>query len=326
MMNRGSVAVCIIVLSAIFTLGFLTVASADVVNIDNFAVTRDGTPLFNDSFGAGLTFAGGNPPGAILPSGQNFSNGTPANYIVIGTLTETGNKGILNTALGAPINFGPPFGTANLNNIDLQTGPPTLPFSLTPNHAFAATALFDLAVPQTLGGFYQLEFSNRVAENMGNGDVISVTVHNCSPGGPDQAEQCGSATGPVVALFDANFGTNPVTRTIIGQNPLATSNQQILLELSHPTPGIPDVFGSYAYVNGGVPGPMTPLGDYTGLFEGPGAPGYTQAGFTQLGQGITVPEPSSLTLLASSIPSVLGLVWLRRRKASASGSKIEKRT
>ena len=61
MMNRGSVAVCIIVLSAIFTLGFLTVASADVINIDNFAVTRDGTPLFNDSFGAGLTLAGGNP-------------------------------------------------------------------------------------------------------------------------------------------------------------------------------------------------------------------------------------------------------------------------
>jgi hypothetical protein len=183
-------------------------------------------------------------------------------------------------------------------------------------------------VPQTVGGFYQLEFSNRVAENMGNGDVISVTVHNCSPGGPNSPEVCGSATSTVIQLFDANFGTNPVTRTIIGQAPLDTNNQQILLELSHPTAGIPDVFGSYAYVNGGVPGPMTPLGDYTGLFEGPGAPGYTQAGFTQLGQGITVPEPPSLTLLASSIPSVLGLAWLRRRKAavSGSGSKVETRT
>jgi hypothetical protein len=209
MINRPPVIACIAVLAAIFALSFLTAASADVVNIDNFAVTRDGTPLFNDSFGAGLTLAGGNPPGAILPSGENFSNGKPANYIVIGTLTETGNKGILNTALGAPINFGPPFGTQNLNNIDLQTGPPTLPFSLTPNHAFTATALFDLTEPQTIGGFYQLEFSNRVAENMGNGDVISVTVHNCSPGGPDFVEQCDSATGTVIQLFDANFGTNP---------------------------------------------------------------------------------------------------------------------
>jgi hypothetical protein len=182
--------------------------------------------------------------------------------------------------------------------------------------------LFDLSVPQAIGGFYQLEFSNRVAENMGNGDVISVSVHNCSPGGPNSPEVCGSATSTVIQLFDANFGTNPVTRTLIGQASLDPSNQQILLELSHPTPGIPDVVGSFAYVNGGVEGPVTTLGDYKGLFEGPGAPGYTQAGFTQLG---TVPEPSSLMLLASSIPSVLGLLWFRRRKAAGCRSKIETR-
>ena len=73
------------------------------------------------------------------------------------------------------------------------------------------------------------------------------------------------------------------------------------------------IFGSYAYVNGGMVGPLTPIGSYSGLFTGPGAVGYTQAGFTQLAP---VPEPSSLTLLASSIPSVLGYVWLRRRKAA----------
>jgi hypothetical protein len=38
---------------------------------------------------------------------------------------------------------------------------------------------------------------------------------------------------------------------------------------------------------------------------------YTQAGFVQLAP---TPEPSSITLLVSSIPSVLGVVWLRRRK------------
>ena len=58
-----------------------------------------------------------------------------------------------------------------------------------------------------------------------------------------------------------------------------------------------------------------------------GDPGYTQAGFTQLAP-TSVPEPSSLTLLASSIPAVLGLVWLRRRKVAVFGSwsKIETRT
>jgi hypothetical protein len=322
MMNRPSVIACVVVLAAIFTPGFLTAASADVVNIDNFAVTRDSTPLFNDSFGANLTLAGGGPPGALLPSGMNFSNTTtPASYLVIGTVTETGSKGILDTALGPALFFGPPFSaTAKLNDADLQTGPPTSPFSLTPNDAFATTALFDLTVPQTPGGLYQLELSNRVAENMGNGDVISVQVQNCPSGAP---AACGSATAPIIVLKDANFATN--TFTFIAQTPLDTSNQQILLELSHPTPGIPDVKGSFAYVNGGVEGPLTTLGDYTGLFQGPGGLNYTQAGFLNIAF-TTVPEPSSLTLLAPSIASVLGLVWLRRRNAAVSGSKIETRT
>jgi hypothetical protein len=58
MVNRPPVIACVVVLAAIFTLGGLRAASADVVNVDNFAVTRDGTTIFNDSFGAGLTFAG----------------------------------------------------------------------------------------------------------------------------------------------------------------------------------------------------------------------------------------------------------------------------
>jgi len=305
MMNLRPLSTCILVLVAIVTLGFVKAASADVVTLDNFTVTLNGTTIFDDSFGAGLTLAGGNPPGAILPSGQNFSNGTPANYFVIGTVTETGNTAILNSALGAPFGGLP----VSLNNTDLQTGPPTSPFSLTPNDVFTTTALYNLTVPSNIGGFYQVELSTAVASNNGSGmgyDVISVDV--CNPpqfGGPPL---CGSATVPSVQLFDANFGTG--TLTLIGTAPLVTSNQQILFELSHPTPGTPDVFGSYAYVNGGVEGPLTPLGDYTGLFQGLN---YTQPGFTQL---TVTPEPSSLALVASSIPSILGLAWLRRRKAS----------
>jgi hypothetical protein len=183
MANRRSVIACILVLSTILTLGFLTAASADVVNIDNFAVTLNGVPLlFSDSFGAGQTLTGGNPPGKILPSGLNFANGTPANYGVIGTVTETGNKGILDTALGAHVLQPPPFfGAVNLNGADVVTGPPTVggvpnPVSLTRNDAFKTTALFDLTVPPTVGGFYQVELSDRVASNMGMGDVLSVMV------------------------------------------------------------------------------------------------------------------------------------------------------
>jgi hypothetical protein len=194
MMNRWPLVTCIFVLAAILTLGFLRAASANVVNIDHLAVTLNGAPLFDDSFNAGLTLAGGNLPGAILPSGQNFSNGTPANYAVIGTVTEAGNKGILDSALGAPLVLPPPFlGAISLNNADVLTGPPTVggvpnPISLTPSNAFTTTTLFDLTVPAS--GFYQVELSDRVASNMGMGDVLPVALTNCLPGVAD----CGSAT------------------------------------------------------------------------------------------------------------------------------------
>jgi hypothetical protein len=134
MMNRPPVIACILVLAPIFTLGFLTAASADVVHIDHFAVTLNSAPLFDDSFGAGLTLAGGSPPGKPLSSGVNFSNTpTQAKYQVIGTLTESGNKGILDTALGAHVLQPPPFfGAINLNLADVQTGPPTVGALLTP--------------------------------------------------------------------------------------------------------------------------------------------------------------------------------------------------
>ena len=80
------------------------------------------------------------------------------------------------------------------------------------------------------------------------GDVLSVMVANCQPGVGD----CGSSR-PDTRLSDVNFAAN--TATLIAQAPLDASNQQILVELSHPTGGTDGVFGSFAYVNGGVQGP-----------------------------------------------------------------------
>ena len=83
------------------------------------------------------------------------------------------------------------------------------------------------------------------------------------------------------------------------------------MELSHPTAGDPTIDAYYAYASGGMlTTPLTELGTYGGLFANLN---YTQAGFTQVAP---VPEPSSLTLLVSSIPGILGLVWFRRRKAA----------
>jgi hypothetical protein len=126
---------------------------------------------------------------------------------------------------------------------------------------------------------------------------------------------CGSTPGAFVQLIDANFIANTVTT--LAQVPLETGNQQILLEMSHPTSGSDTVFGSYAYVNGGVEGPVTTIGSYSNLFA---LQGFAEAGIANLAP---TPEPSSLTLLISSIPSVLGLAWLRRRKARCCQAGIE---
>jgi hypothetical protein len=292
----------ILVPAAVFALGFPTAASADVVNMHNFGLTLNGSTVFTDAFGVNQVLAGGN--GTVLPSGSNFSNGSPGLYLVMGTVTEAGNKAILDTAQGVHLVQTPPFfPSANANIATLLTGPPGSPFSLTPSQTFTTTGLFDLTVPSTPGGFYQINLSDRVASNMGLGDVISVAVDNCTP----NVFQCKGNSGPYVQLIDANALTHTIVT--IAQAPLDTNNQVILLELSHPTAGTDTVLGSYAYVNGGIEGPLMPLGSYNDLFLGLN---YTQAGFVQL---VPVPEPSSFTLLASSIPGVLGLGWLRRRRS-----------
>ena len=320
MTYRRLLTTCGFSLAAIFAPGFLTVASADVAYMDDFKLTGvslTSAPFsFNDMFSLNQTLAGGAPPGKVLPSGVTFSDGvTQGNYAVIGTLKETGNKAVLDTAQGARA-LGPAGEVIKLNNIDLVTGPPTgpfsTPFSLTQNNIFMTTGLFDLTKPSTPGGFYQLELSDRVASNHGMGDVISIQVRNCSP----NLAGCTGVTSPgyFVQLQDANFATG-TSETINNRFPLDTSHQEIFLELSHPTAGDPTVDAYYAYADGGVVDtPLTSLGSYTDLFDNLN---YTQAGFTQLAP---VPEPSSLTLLASSIPSVLGLVWFRRRRAARRNS------
>ena len=291
-------------LAALFMPGFRTDASADVATMDEFNLTLNGPTVFNDNFSAGQNLVGGG--GSVLPSGQNFSDGSAGLYLVLGTATETGSKAILDTAQGDHVIQTPPFfPSASLNAVTLLTGPPGLPFSLNQGDTFTTSGLFDMSVPATPGGFYQINLSDRVQSNNGLGDVISVLVVNCAP---NVDETCGSRNGAFIQMINADALNNMTD--LIASVPLDTSNQQILLELSHDAGG--DVVGSYAYVNNGAEGALTPIGTYGGLFN---ELDYTQAGFVQLAP---IPEPSSLALLASS---VFGLAWLRRRRAAS--PKIE---
>jgi hypothetical protein len=309
MMKGRATVGCIPILAAMFTAGFLPGASADVVNMDNFNVTLINSPIFNDTFSANQVLAGGGLPGTVLPSGINFPDGSSANYQVTGTVTQIGGKAVLDTAQGAQlVQPAPFFQVINANIVNLLTGPPTGPgstaFSLTANQAFTTIAQFDLNVPPTPGGFYQVDFSDRVASNHSGGDVLSMTVRNCIP---QPGTPCAGVTGPYIVMSDANFTAN--TNTALGVNPLDTSNQQILLELTKPDASSDTVDGYYEYFNNGMGGGLVPLGSFDDLFTGPGDPGYTQAGFTQLAP---VPEPSTLTLLGCCL---LGLVAMRARNS-----------
>jgi hypothetical protein len=71
-------------------------AAATVVNVDEFAVVRNGTTIFDDSFNRNITLNGGS--GTVLPSGTTFSDGTAANYRVVGSFPET----TANTIAGSP--------------------------------------------------------------------------------------------------------------------------------------------------------------------------------------------------------------------------------
>jgi hypothetical protein len=308
-------------LAAMFTIGFVSIASADVVNLYNLNVALSGNPVitnpvFTDTFSANQVLAGGT--GTVLPSGLTYSDGTtPALYLVIGTVTETGSSPtVLNTAQGGQFAQSTPgfFPLVSINAPTLLTGSPGSPFALTQTGTFATSALFSVTPPPQGGGFYQVNLSNRVPSNNFLGDVISMEVTNCS------ATSCpgGIAPGPHILLTDANAAAGTVPQTLASV-PLNTSEQQVLLELTKPEALSNTVDGYYQYAKNGVPiGSPILLGTYSGLFgTGPGQLDYTQAGVVQLAP--VVAEPSSLALLASSIVGVVGLVWSRRRKATRDG-------
>jgi hypothetical protein len=305
-------------LAALFTPGFVTAASADVVSLYNLNLALNGNstitnPVFSDSFNGNQVLAGGT--GAVLPAGPTYSDGIAAFYLVIGTVQETGSSPtVLNTAQGGQFIQTTPgfFPVVNINALTLLTGP-SGSHALTQTGAFATSALFSVSSLPQGGGFYQVNLSNRVQSNNFLGDVISVGVTNCS------ATSCGGvAPGPHILLTDANAAAGTVPQ-VLGSAPLNTSEQQILLELTKPDPSSDTVDGFYQYATNGIPiGSPILLGTYSGLFgTGLGQLDYTQTGIVQLAPA---PEPSSLALLASSIAGVAGFVRCKRRKAPGPGS------
>jgi hypothetical protein len=133
-------------------------------------------------------------------------------------------------------------------------------------------------------------------------------VRECQSG----IDACGAATGLVLQFDFLDFVSD--TFGLIGQTFLDSSHQQLLLELSHDS-STNTILGSYAYVDGGVPGSLTTFantaftsGTTNNLFS---AESWTRAGFEAFDP---VPEPSSLLLLGTSIMALGALAWKRHRR------------
>jgi hypothetical protein len=298
-MGRRVPGVAVALLStALVTEAYSVDAAASVVNVDEFAVARNGTTIFDDSFNRNITLNGGS--GTVIPSGTTFSDGTAATYRVIGSISETAaNNGQvqLNTAVGSLMAQAPPsIPLIQVVEGALQTGTNAAgPQALTPANTFSAIGLFDLAVPSVVSGLYQVFLTNSAA----------------SPGRAALLRVRQTDTGPVLQFlwFDkANNQTVIISQVAL--TPAELFDPQLELELSHDSTSSDVVTASYAFGSGNT------LAAFNGTLTVFGSTDSSMDVFTPtLNWAVSgfeafdpVPEPSSLAIL---VIGLLGLAAFR---------------
>jgi hypothetical protein len=205
-------------------------AAAIAINVDEFSVTQNSNPLFDDTFNRTTTLNGGT--GTTVPSGANFAGGAPANYFVHGAISETtANNGqaLLNTANGIVVTQPDPFFPVIREvNANLETSTnSTVANALTQASAFTATALFDLKLPDVIGGSDVLDLNNRYGINSNMGNVLQIRLRDCAPG----IGLCETLSGPVVQFVFLNFITNSDTLiSQFGLTPAELADPQFVFE------------------------------------------------------------------------------------------------
>jgi len=298
-------------------------ATPTTVNVDQFAVQLNTPLIFNDSFNSNTSLVGGT--GALQPASVTFSDGTTANYFVHGTIPQTtANNGqaTLNTAAGIVVSQPPPFISAiQVTNAFLQTGTdPAGVHALTPTTSFTVMGLFDLAVPTTALGTYDITLTNRVTANSDKANQLQLRVRQCVAG----TGLCGALTGPVLQFYWADFANN--TQALIAEvalTPAELADQQILLEFQK-SASSDAISALYSFGAGNTLGtfvgtPLASLGTTsaaTDVFTATNQ--FVLPGFEAFDP---VPEPPSLLLLFSGLLGLAGLAEWRRQSAFARASE-----
>jgi len=285
--SKATIALLSVVLAA---QAYSPEAAATAVDVDEFGVIRNGTTLFDDGFNQNTTLVGGS--GTVLPSGTNFSDGTPASYRVIGSIPETtANNGQARLSTANGFQIGQTLETAAA----LLTGTSASPHALTSTSTFSAIALFDLAAPSVVSGRYDVFLSN-------NGPT---------PGRNLQIRLQQTTAGPELRFQLFDFVTNQLA--IISEVPLTPAelaDPQVELGFSKDSASSDVVTAVFAFGSGNTlasfNGTLTALAStdastdvFTPMLN------FAASGFETIDP---IPEPSSLALLAAATLCSLGVI------------------
>jgi hypothetical protein len=256
-------------------------ASAVVVDIYDFAVEKNGTQIFLDSFSDGA------PP----PSAPNFSNGTEAAYGVPGTFaanSESQGRLRINTADGALIATAN--GTINRTLSALlltNTDPTNLVNGLKVVDTFSVSGLFDL-VPQT-GPRY-----SGYGLFMHDGGGASAPKRNEW----DLQVQYSELAGQDIIRFSyQDFDAQTITTLAATMFAPPSAADAIGLTLERPNLNSSDLVASFRYFDDGVAIGGQTFDVFGSLFQDRN---WVRGGF--FASTTEVPEPASLTLV------LLGLI------------------
>lgn len=263
-------------------------AQAVVVSIDDFKITRNGLPFFED------TFSDGAPP----PSAPHFALGAPASYGTFGTFpagSESGGRLLLDSANGgATVNAAGQTRLAlratlftNADSNDLATG-------LKNDDVLSMSGEFSLTSPTgPLINGYGIAFSDRAP-----------------PIGLQQAAQLlvvfNPNTGNVeiqYALQDFAGGMNTLLGSALLTAPVGAD--QVMVEIPRPDTSNDNFIGSWSFGTGGSFVFGGSFATPAVLFQGKN---FVRAEFLAA-QG--VPEPGTLALLGLGLA---GLASARRRR------------
>ena len=280
-MPRTALPLCVALLGSIWS----TSSVALTVDLADFAVSRNGVAIFDDSFDDGL------PP----PSAPNFASGATASYVVFGSFpagSEAAGLLTLDTSNGAL--------TSNAGGQARRTLSATLATAaassgLGADDTLTAQGLFDLATPPgPLYNGYGIQFTDA---NAGVQHQLAQLQVRFNP-----------VSGiPVISYQFQDFDAGSIS--VLGQTAFTPPSgaDQILLQISRPDVGSTDFFGSFQFLAGGS---VVGSGNFAApamLFDGED---YVRARF--FASAAVVPEPGTLALFTGGLIVIGGLLGTRR--------------